>query len=342
MQKRTVPLSLIISAALSIPSLAMAVSADIENDTAMDMNAVPTQDMMQNQAENPNVEPFSTQAEVAPRDPEMQAYDEPYNDQSNDPNSDLNNDSNYQAQTADADVNVTEDANTADMNPTDMNNADMNNVIVEEMPQSELENPNAELMATQPAAVDSTEFEAVADNEVAVTNPEMQAYDEPYNDQSNDPNSDLNNDSNYQAQTADADVNVTEDVNPTDMNNADMNNADMNNVIVEEMPQSELENPNAELMATQPAAVDSTEFEAVADNEVAVTNPEMQAQNDSSAPNQQHSSPDYQPLITGETDDSNVETASTLQEKTKDKRGELLATQPAEVEISEERFMVSR
>ena len=240
MQKRTVPLSLIISAALSIPSLAMAVSADIENDTAMDMNAVPTQDMMQNQAENPNVEPFSTQAEVAPRDPEMQAYDEPYNDQSNDPNSDLNNDSNYQAQTADADVNVTEDANTVDMNPTDMNNADMNNVIVEEMPQSELENPNAELMATQPAAVDSTEFEAVADNEVAVTNPEMQA------------------------------------------------------------------------------------------------------QNDSSAPNQQHSSPDYQPLITGETDDSNVETASTLQEKTKDKRGELLATQPAEVEISEERFMVSR
>ena len=84
MQNRTVPLSLIISAALSIPSLAMAVSADIESGTAMDMDAVPTQDMMQNQAENPNVEPFSTQAEVAPRDPEMQAYDEPYNNQSND------------------------------------------------------------------------------------------------------------------------------------------------------------------------------------------------------------------------------------------------------------------
>ena len=63
------------------------------------------------------------------------------------------------------------------------------------------------------------------------------------------------------------------------------------------------------------------------------------------APNIQHSNADYQPLITGEAAGENkvANTASTLQEKTKDKRGELLATQPANVQFEENRHItVSR
>ncbi|MBI0425863.1 hypothetical protein [Psychrobacter sp. NG27] len=63
------------------------------------------------------------------------------------------------------------------------------------------------------------------------------------------------------------------------------------------------------------------------------------------APNMQHSNADYQPLITGEAAAENkmANTASTLQEKTKDKRGELLATQPANVQFKENRrIAVSR
>ena len=60
--------------------------------------------------------------------------------------------------------------------------------------------------------------------------------------------------------------------------------------------------------------------------------------------NQQHSNPDYQPLIAGESaaNGDGVESAITLQEKKKDSRGELLATQPAEVEFNENRRIVTR
>ncbi|MGM8898044.1 MULTISPECIES: hypothetical protein [unclassified Psychrobacter] len=61
--------------------------------------------------------------------------------------------------------------------------------------------------------------------------------------------------------------------------------------------------------------------------------------------NQQHSNNEYQPLIAGEVlnDDPNSANATvTLQEKTKDNRGELLATQPAEVEFSENRRVMPR
>ena len=56
--------------------------------------------------------------------------------------------------------------------------------------------------------------------------------------------------------------------------------------------------------------------------------------------NQQHSNTEYQPLIAGEVlngDPSSTNAPVTLQEKKKDKRGEFLATQPAEVEFSENR-----
>ena len=61
--------------------------------------------------------------------------------------------------------------------------------------------------------------------------------------------------------------------------------------------------------------------------------------------NQQHNNPDYQPLIQGEVNTGNITPAQlaaqpapiTLQEKKKDRRGELVATQPGEVEMQENR-----
>lgn len=65
--------------------------------------------------------------------------------------------------------------------------------------------------------------------------------------------------------------------------------------------------------------------------------------------NKQHSAADYQPLIKGEArgnvtpaDASAAATPVTLKEKKKDKRGELLATQPADVELGESRRIVVR
>lgn len=61
--------------------------------------------------------------------------------------------------------------------------------------------------------------------------------------------------------------------------------------------------------------------------------------------NQQHSSPDYNPLIQGEANRGNVNPAdlsaqpapNTLQKKVKGPHGELLATQPGEVQVQENR-----
>lgn len=65
--------------------------------------------------------------------------------------------------------------------------------------------------------------------------------------------------------------------------------------------------------------------------------------------NKQHSAANYQPLIKGEArgnvtpaDASATATPVTLKEKKKDKRGELLATQPADVELGESRRIVVR
>lgn len=63
-------------------------------------------------------------------------------------------------------------------------------------------------------------------------------------------------------------------------------------------------------------------------------------------PNQQHSAPNYQPLIQGEvtSESANPDQAAaiTLQEKKKDRRGELVATQPGQVEFKESRHIQPR
>ena len=120
--------------------------------------------------------------------------------------------------------------------------------------------------------------------------------------------------------------------------------------------QAEVEGPDGELLATQPGAVESEEAVAITDAaamEVA-TNEATEEENDAMAAagmqpaqteqpapalNMQHSDANYQPLLAGEgaTDDEATNTEITLQEKKKDKRGELLATQPADVEFKENR-----
>ena len=61
-------------------------------------------------------------------------------------------------------------------------------------------------------------------------------------------------------------------------------------------------------------------------------------------PNMQHSNADYQPLIAGEAASNNktANATSTLQEKKKDRRGELLATQPGQVQFNENRRFTIR
>ncbi|WP_289116302.1 hypothetical protein [uncultured Psychrobacter sp.] len=61
-------------------------------------------------------------------------------------------------------------------------------------------------------------------------------------------------------------------------------------------------------------------------------------------PNMQHSNSNYQPLIAGEAASNNktANATSTLQEKKKDRRGELLATQPGQVEFNENRRFTIR
>lgn len=140
------------------------------------------------------------------------------------------------------------------------------------------------------------------------------------------------------------------------VNTAEVTPADKLAEPVDNTLQAEVEGPDGELLATQPGAVESEEAVAVTDAaamEVA-TNEAAEEENDAMAAagmqpaqteqpapelNMQHSDANYQPLLAGEgaTDDEAANTEITLQEKKKDKRGELLATQPADVEFKENR-----
>ena len=140
------------------------------------------------------------------------------------------------------------------------------------------------------------------------------------------------------------------------VNTAEVTPADKLAEPVDNTLQAEVEGPDGELLATQPGAVESEEAVAITDAaamEVA-TNEATEEENDAMAAagmqpaqteqpapalNMQHSDANYQPLLAGEgaTDGEAANTEITLQEKKKDKRGELLATQPADVEFKENR-----
>ena len=140
------------------------------------------------------------------------------------------------------------------------------------------------------------------------------------------------------------------------VNTAEVTPADKLAEPVDNTLQAEVEGPDGELLATQPGAVESEEAVAITDaaamematkeateeeNDVMAAAGMQPAQTEQPAPalNMQHSDANYQPLLAGEgaTDDEAANTEITLQEKKKDKRGELLATQPADVEFKENR-----
>lgn len=137
---------------------------------------------------------------------------------------------------------------------------------------------------------------------------------------------------------------------PNAVNNADLMPADMRSMPVDNTLQAEIEGPDGELLATQPGAVDIDEDNmdmddeddmAVAEDNVAIAEAE---------PTMPNSTTSYQPMLAGENANSNVTPAdmreqpveSTLQEKKKDRRGELLATQPGQVEFNESRRFTIR
>lgn len=140
------------------------------------------------------------------------------------------------------------------------------------------------------------------------------------------------------------------------VNTAEVTPADKLAEPVDNTLQAEVEGPDGELLATQPGAVESEEAVAITDAAAmkVATNEATEEENDAMAAagmqpaqteqpapalNMQHSDANYQPLLAGEgaTDDEAANTEITLQEKKKDKRGELLATQPADVEFKENR-----
>ncbi|MGX8221044.1 hypothetical protein ACWS81_09850 [Psychrobacter celer] len=140
------------------------------------------------------------------------------------------------------------------------------------------------------------------------------------------------------------------------VNTAEVTPADKLAEPVDNTLQAEVEGPDGELLATQPGAVESEEAVAVTDaaamevatneateegNDAMAAAGMQPAQTEQPAPalNMQHSDANYQPLLAGEgaTDDEAANIEITLQEKKKDKRGELLATQPADVEFKENR-----
>lgn len=99
--------------------------------------------------------------------------------------------------------------------------------------------------------------------------------------------------------------------------------------------QQKIEDEDGELLATQPGQVavsQATEIE-MADEE----NEDSAVADIATQTTENHSSVDTTPTLAGETG-SNIEaTPITLQQKIKDKRGELQATQPGQVEIQENR-----
>ncbi len=135
------------------------------------------------------------------------------------------------------------------------------------------------------------------------------------------------------------------------VNTAEVTPADKLTEPVDNTLQAEVEGPDGELLATQPGAVESEEAVAITDaatmevateeeNDAMAAAGMQPAQTEQAAPalNMQHSDANYQPLLAGEgATDEAANTEITLQEKKKDKRGELLATQPADVEFKENR-----
>ena len=140
------------------------------------------------------------------------------------------------------------------------------------------------------------------------------------------------------------------------VNNSDLMPADMRTMPVDNTLQAEIEGPDGELLATQPGAVDDNNMDMMNDDmesaegdmdedqikaEVAQARAELaQARATAESPTQMTNDVQSSQVTPADMREKPVEI--TLQEKKKDTRGELLATQPGQVEFNESRRFTVR
>lgn len=151
------------------------------------------------------------------------------------------------------------------------------------------------------------------------------------------------------------------------VNTSDIMPADMRTTPVDNTLQAEIEGPDGELVATQPGAVDNNNMDAMNDDmeeegdmdedmtitaneamsedqvkaEVAQARAELaQARATAERPTQMTNDVQSSQITPADMREKPVEI--TLQEKKKDRRGELLATQPGQVEFNENRRFTIR
>ena len=140
------------------------------------------------------------------------------------------------------------------------------------------------------------------------------------------------------------------------VNNSDLMPADMRTMPVDNTLQAEIEGPDGELLATQPGAVDDNNMDMMNDDmesaegdmdedqikaEVAQARAEVaQARATAESPTQMTNDVQSSQVTPADMREKPVEI--TLQEKKKDTRGELLATQPGQVEFNESRRFTVR
>lgn len=140
------------------------------------------------------------------------------------------------------------------------------------------------------------------------------------------------------------------------VNTSDIMPADMRTTPVDNTLQAEIEGPDGELLATQPGAVDDNNMDTMNDDmesEEGDIDEDMTAtaekeMSDTNA--QARAAMMRRAQMTNDVQSSQVTPADmrekpveiTLQEKKKDRRGELLATQPGQVEFNENRRFTVR
>ena len=142
---------------------------------------------------------------------------------------------------------------------------------------------------------------------------------------------------------------------------SDIMPADMRTTPVDNTLQAEIEGPDGELVATQPGAVDNNNMDAInedmeskeggMDEDMTVTADEEMSEDQVKAELAQARATAERPTqMTNDVQSSQITPADmrekpveiTLQEKKKDRRGELLATQPGQVEFNENRRFTIR
>ncbi|MGP4862876.1 hypothetical protein ACTXGK_01640 [Psychrobacter sp. T6-5] len=140
------------------------------------------------------------------------------------------------------------------------------------------------------------------------------------------------------------------------VNTSDIMPADMRTTPVDNTLQAEIEGPDGELLATQPGAVDDNNMDTMNDDmeseegdmdeDMTVTAEDEMSDADAQA----RAAMMRRAQMTNDVQSSQVTPADmrekpveiTLQEKKKDRRGELLATQPGQVEFNENRRFTIR